>query len=109
MRRSKLESFEDILETLVEEPLSVERIAFETSMSVTVLGKRLDFLLQNGLIEERPSNTEERYAVTERGIAVLKTLNFQKYLARVQDKLMVIDEAMQVIKRHSTDVEEAER
>ncbi len=106
MRRSKLETYEAILEALVNEPLSVEKIAYETDMDCTVLVERLDYLLQNGLVELRPIGEKGGYAITERGVAVLKALNFQKYLARIANKLSLIDEALQVISKHNPDPEE---
>jgi hypothetical protein len=54
------------------------------------------------------SGDEQKYAATERGIAVLKALNFQRYLKKVQDKLMVIDDALQVISKHGRDMEKKE-
>lgn len=106
MRRSKLETYEAILEALVNEPLSVEKIAYETDLDCTVLVERLDYLLQNGLVELRPIGEKGGYAITERGVAVLKALNFQKYLARIANKLSLIDEALQVISKHNPDPEE---
>lgn len=106
MRRSKLETYEAILEALVNEPLSVEKIAYETDMGCTVLVERLDYLLQNGLVELRQIGEKGGYAITERGVAVLKALNFQKYLARIANKLSLIDEALQVISKHNPDPEE---
>lgn len=106
MRKSKLETYEAILEALVNEPLSVEKIAYETDLDCTVLVERLDYLLQNGLVELRPIGEKGGYAITERGVAVLKALNFQKYLARIANKLSLIDEALQVISKHNPDPEE---
>jgi predicted transcriptional regulator len=105
MRKSKLESYEAILEILVNNPLTIEDIAFETDMDCTVLNERLDFLLENGLVELRPMGERGGYAMTERGVAVLKALNFQKYLTRIANKLSLIDEALQVISKHSEDLE----
>ena len=105
MRRSKLETYEAILEALVNTPLSVENIAYEANMDCTVLGERLDYLLENGLVELRPIGEKGGYAITDRGVAVLKALNFQKYLARIANKLSMIDEALQVISKHSNDLD----
>ena len=73
MRRSKLESYEAILSALVEKPLSIDSIAYETDMNCTLLKQRIDFLLENSLVEERTPSRKTLYAITERGIAVLKT------------------------------------
>ncbi len=97
MRRSKLESYEAILEVLVQKPLTVDAIAYKTNMECTVLGRYLNFLIKNGLVEKRFSGKKTLYAVTERGIAVFKTLNFQKYLEKVMKSLMTMDEALQTV------------
>jgi len=97
MRRSKLESYEAILDVLMKKPLTVDNIAYETSMDCTVLGRYLDFLTKNGLIEERLLNKKTLYAITERGVAVFKALNFQKYLEKVMKSVMAIDDALQVV------------
>ena len=97
MGRSKLESYEAILEALIKKPQPVDRIAYETSMDCTVLHKRLDFLLENGLVQERPLTKDTNYAITERGVAVFKTLNFRRYLEKVSNTLSAIDDAMQTL------------
>lgn len=97
MRRSKLESCEAILETLLKKPLTIDQIAFRTNMNCTTANRHLDFLLSNGLVEERIAKKKTSCAITERGATVFKTLNFQKYLKRMSEKLMVIDDALQTI------------
>ncbi len=97
MRRSKLEIYESILEILVTESLDIDRMAYEVNLDCTILEKHLEFLMKNGLIEERPSEYAIVYALTERGVAVLRALNFQKYLGRIKTTLRAIDEAMQVL------------
>ena len=97
MRRSKLECYEDILEALVKNPLTVDSIAYKTGMDCAILGQRLDFLIKNGLVEKRISSKKTRYAITERGAAVYRTLNLQKYLEKVTKAIRVMDEAIHVI------------
>ena len=97
MNRSKLESYEAILEALVKKPSSIDRIAYKTDIDCTVLAGYLDFLAENGLVEERPSKSNTVYAITERGMAVFKTLNFQRYLGKVTDSLRAIDDALQTM------------
>ena len=106
--KSKLETYEDILEVLVKKPSTIDHIAYEIGLDCMVLRERLDFLLQNSLVEERALGRKEGYAITERGVAVLKALNFQKYLKKVTDKLMVMDEALQIVSRHGPDLEKTE-
>lgn len=97
MRRSKLELYEAILEALVKEPLRVDNIAYQTSIDCAALSRYLDFLIKNSLVEERFPGKETLYAITERGIAVLKTLNFQKYLEKVMNSVMALDDALQAV------------
>jgi len=97
MRRSKLESYEAILEVLVQKPSTPDNIAFETNMDCKAVDRYIDFLIENGLVEERYQGTEMLYAVTERGTAVFKALNFQKYLEKVTKSLMAMEEALQIM------------
>ena len=97
MRRSKLESYEDILGALVKKPLAIDGIAYKTNIDCITLRKRLDYLIKYSLVEERISSKKIVYAITERGVAVFKTLNFQKYLEMVADTIRAMDEAIHVI------------
>jgi len=97
MRRSKLESYEDVLGALVKKPLAIDGIAYKTNMDCVTLRKRLDYLIKYSLVEERTSSKKTLYAITERGVAVFKTLNFQKYLEMVADTIRAMDEAIHVI------------
>jgi predicted transcriptional regulator len=108
MRRSKLELYEAILEALVKKPLNIDKIAYKTSIDCTILNRHLDFLIKNGLVEERILGNKLLYALTERGITVFKTLDFQKYLRRISSTLMQIDDAMQTIRDISKDEKEKE-
>ena len=108
MHRSKLELCEAILEALVKKPLNIDKIAYKTDIDCTVLNRHLDFLIVNGLVEERMLGNKSLYALTERGMTVFKTLDFQKYLRRISSTLMQIDEAMQTIRDISENEKEKE-
>jgi predicted transcriptional regulator len=97
MRKSKLESYEEILGVLVKKPLTIDTIAFETNMECTIIRQRLDSLIKNGLVTERASSKKTMFAITERGLAVYRTLSFQKYLEKVANAIRTMDEAIQVI------------
>lgn len=101
MRRSKLESYEDILGSLVNKPLNLDKIAYETSMDCDVVKKRLESLVSYGLVKVRVSGKKTLYAITERGLTVLKTLSFQKYLEKIANVVRVMDEALQTIPKIS--------
>jgi len=97
MRRSKLESYEAILEALLRKPLNIDKLAFKAKMDCAAVNRYLDFLIRNGLVEERMVDNKTLYALTERGVTVFKTLNFQKYLEKISTTLLAIDEAIQAI------------
>jgi len=109
MRRSKLESYEDVLGALIKKPSAIGSIAYETNMDCGLLRQRLDFLIKNGLVKERISGKKRLYAITERGATVLKTLNFQKYLERVANTVRMMDEAVHIIPIISDDTNEKEK
>lgn len=106
LRKSKLESYEAILEALVANPQPIDSIAYETDIDCTVISKRLGFLVENGLVEERPLPENTKFAITERGMAVFKTLNFRKYLEKISSSLSSINDAMQTLPIMSRDYEE---
>ena len=109
MRRSKLESYEAILEALIKKPLTVDRIAYETSMELNMLDRRLNFLMGNGLVQERVLQKKTLYAITERGVAVFKTLNFRRYIENISGAISAIDDAMQTLPIISRDYKEPEK
>lgn len=99
MRKSKLESYENILGAIVNKPLTLDQLAYEIDVGCAILRQHLDFLMENSLVEERGSDKEIMYAITERGVAVLRALNFEKYLGKIASKIRVIDDAMEALRR----------
>jgi predicted transcriptional regulator len=95
MRRSKLELYQDILEGLKNKPLSIDCLSYETSMDLAALNQRLDFLIQNGLVREKILGKGKVFAVSERGLAVLKALDVQKHLEQVKNTMMAVEGKMQ--------------
>jgi predicted transcriptional regulator len=95
MRKSKLELYQEILEGLKSRPMSVDCLSYETSTDCAVLKQRLDFLVKNGLVRERILKKGETFAISERGLAVLKALDLQKHLEQVKTAMMAVDKAMQ--------------
>jgi len=97
VRRSKLETYEAILGALAKKPMKIERLAYKVGLDCANLKRNLDFLIENGLVEEifLPKGTS--YSATDRGISVFKTLDFQKYFKKIQDTLVAIDEAMRIV------------
>jgi len=72
-------------------------MAYAMNVNCTILRQRLDFLIKNSLVEERGLGKTTLYAITERGIVVLKALNFQKYLGKITNKITIIDETLQIM------------
>lgn len=109
MRKSKLEFYEDILHVLVKKPLTVDSIAYATSMDCVLLQQRLYFLAKTGLVEEITYKKKKFYAVTRRGTAVYKTLNLTKRLEKLETSIRMIDEALQSVPNLSEYVEEKKK
>lgn len=109
MRRSKLESYEAILEALVKKPLTADSLAYKTNTECTILKRYLYFLIKNALVEERPSDKKTLYANTERGIAVFKALNFERYIQKIAKSILTLDDASQAVATISTLTNEERR
>ena len=109
VRRSRLETYEAILEALVKKPSKFDTLAYETNLDCVALKKYLDFLIENGLVEERLLANGTLYAATERGISVFKALDFHKYFKKIQDNITAIDEALQVLPEIAENKENSEK
>src|SRR5674476_1314436 len=74
MRRSKLETYIDILKVLAHRgPLKLTHIMYKANVNCSILNESLDFLIKQGLVEKRTIKKEHIvFAVTQRGINVLK-------------------------------------
>jgi len=79
VRRSKLERYVEILEILArarnfasQGPMELTQLMHKTGLSKRVLKQRLDFLIQQNLVEEQNLSKDKiSYAITERGLKVL--------------------------------------
>ena len=89
MRRSKLEMYVDILSVLAHKgPLKLTHVMYKANVNCSVLKEYLDFLIKQGLIEERTVRKQRIvYAVTQRGITVLK------YFKELKQVLPIVEEA----------------
>lgn len=97
MRRSKLEIYEAILNTLAERPRTVDNIAYQCNMDILILNERLIFLQKNNLIEQNNCNQKTQYSLTRRGNAIYKTLTIAKRLERLQTADKTLDQAFQAL------------
>jgi predicted transcriptional regulator len=88
VRRSKLEMYVDILSVLAHRgPLKLTHVMYKANVNCSVLKEYLTFLMDQGLVEER--NLRKRrvvYAVTQRGLTVLK------YFRELKQVLPILEE-----------------
>ena len=89
MRRSKLEMYIDILTVLAHRgPLKLTHVMYKANVNCSVLKEYLDFLMKQGLIEERTLGKKRVvFAVTQRGITVLK------YFRELKQVLPIVEES----------------
>ena len=89
MRRSKLEMYVDILKVVARHgPLKLTHIMYKANVNCSVLKEYLNFLMQQNLIEEKTVGKKRIvYAITQRGITVLK------YFRELKTVLPIVEEA----------------
>ena len=89
MRRSKLEMYIDILKVLARHgPLKLTHIMYKANVNCSVLKQYLEFLIKQNLVEERTVGKKRTvYAITDRGITVLK------YFRELRGILPIIEES----------------
>jgi predicted transcriptional regulator len=89
MRRSKLEMYIDILKVLAHRgPLKLTHIMYKANVNCSVLKEYLDYLIKQGLVEERTVGKRRVvFAITQRGITVLK------YFRELRQVLPIVEEA----------------
>lgn len=90
MRRSKLEMYIDVLQVLAHNgPLKLTHVMYKANVNCSVLKDYLDFLIEHNLVEERPrGKSRVIYAVTQRGISVLKHFRELKRILPVTEEDM---------------------
>jgi predicted transcriptional regulator len=89
VRRSKLEMYVDILTVLAHRgPLKLTHVMYKANVNCSVLKEHLDFLMKQGLVEERTIGKRRVvFAVTQRGITVLK------YIKELKQVLPIVEES----------------
>jgi predicted transcriptional regulator len=89
MRRSKLEMYVDILRVLAQRgPLKLTHVMYKANVNCSVLKEYLDFLVKQGLVEERIVGKNRLvYSTTQRGVTVLK------YFRELKEVLPIVEEA----------------
>ena len=93
MRRSKLEMYVDILRVMAQRgPLKLTHVMYKANVNCSVLKEYLDFLIEQGLVEERTVGKRRVvYAITQRGITVLK------YFRELEQALPILEEARKAV------------
>jgi len=88
MRRSKLEVYIDILEVIaIKGPFKLTHIMYKSNVNCSVLKDQLEFLIKNTLVEERILRKEKVvYAVTPRGLQILKSFREIKQVFPVEEE-----------------------
>ncbi len=97
MRKSKLELYEDLLNALIDRYLTVDSLAYECSMNCVAVGRRIEFLVRNGLVKENRCNTKTLYSLTARGVAICKTFAITERLEKMKTTIKIIDEALHAL------------
>ena len=88
MRRSKLEIYIDILAVLaIKGQLKLTHIMYKSNVNCKILKEQLEFLIKNNLVEERILRKEKIvYAITPRGIQILKAFREIKQVFPVEEE-----------------------
>ena len=88
MRRSKLETYVEILKVLsFKGPLKLTHIMYKANVNCSILKEQLYFLTKQGLVEERKiAKTKAVYAITQRGITVLKYFHELKQVLPIMEE-----------------------
>lgn len=97
MTPSKLDKYLNILEVLAERPQKIDRIASKVDMETAEIKRRMNFLVSNGVVNERPTiDNRIVYALNDRGYAVFKALRAFRYFEKLKESLPVIEEAKEI-------------
>ncbi|MBC7130601.1 DUF4364 family protein [Candidatus Bathyarchaeota archaeon] len=74
MRRSKLETYIDILSALANRgPLKITHISYKANLNFNTLQKCLKFLVKQQLVEEKTTKKGRKvYAITSKGVNAIK-------------------------------------
>ncbi len=82
MRRSKLETYIDILKVLSQKgPTKLTHIMYKANVNCNLLKEYLAFLLNQDLVEKRTiCKSKVVFAVTQQGVAVLKYFRELKHV-----------------------------
>jgi len=101
MRKSKLRCYEDIICVLYNRAKTIDEIAFNLNMDCLSLQAKLDFLLENRIVEERQYNRVRVFALAKRGLAIFKTITISKQLAKLQNNIQKMNKTIRTVQASS--------
>lgn len=92
MRRSKIEMYTDVLSALaLEGPLKLTHIMYKVNVNCKALKEFLEFLIRQGLVEERSVGKRRVvYAATQRGLTLLQCFK------ELREALPIVEDQQQV-------------
>ena len=97
VRRSRLESYQDILCALAKKSSTVDEMAYQCNMDCVNLGNKLTFLIENGLAKQSLDSRKRVFSLTRRGNAIYQTLSIAKRLERLQNTAKTMDETIRIL------------
>jgi predicted transcriptional regulator len=109
MTKSKLEVYQDVLKILSNRHLTLDAIAFEGNMDCMLLREKLDFLLENSIVEEVEYKEKTVFTLTYRGESIFKTLTLTKQLEKLQATITNPEEEVQPVHAYPSEAWKARR
>jgi predicted transcriptional regulator len=94
MRKSRLEQYEELLAKLADRYLSVDGLAFTCGMDCVAVNQHLQFLMKNGLVEEKKCHKKQLFGLTKRGLTIHKTLVITRHLDRLRTTVKMADSVL---------------
>ena len=85
IKRSRLEIYLDVLETVKNGVRKPTRIMYRTNLSWNPLQEVLDSMITQGLITLNTEGRRKRYEITDKGRSALKYFNQVKKLVTISD------------------------
>ncbi len=84
-KKSKLESYEEIIRILAKRALALDDLAFQCNMNCSTLQQRLDSLFKQNIVSiEVCRDNRTFYVLSKRGASIAKTFRLAKRLEKLQ-------------------------
>jgi predicted transcriptional regulator len=89
MTASKLEKYLEILKTItLNTPIKGSKVAYEVNITFNEAKNYLNFLVNQGLIERKGYNQKVTYAITRRGLSIVKHFGMTTQQYPVLDEII---------------------